>query len=245
VGQTTLRRIVHLDEDQCDGCGQCVPACEQGAIRVIDGKARLIDERRCDGLGDCIGECPQGAITLQERQVPAFDEFAVSEHLAHAPSPCTAHAAAPHTCPSAEPTSFSPEVPDDMAVCAPGVSQLRNWPIQLHLVPPTAPWLEGANLLIAADCVAFALGAFHQQLLDGRQLIIACPKLDDTAPYVAKLAAIFGAHDICGVIVARMEVPCCAGLTALVRRANEAAAPGLCIQEVVVTLDGEVTECTS
>lgn len=231
----TLRKIIHIDEEKCDGCGLCVPSCEEGAIQIIDGKAKLVAENLCDGLGNCLGECPRGAITIEEREAEEFDEEAVEEHLcglnAPAASPCSGGG-----CPGAAAMDLGAPAAREAAVGQP--SQLRNWPVQLTLVPVHAPWLEDADLLISADCVPYALGSFHGDLLAGRQVITACPKLDDVEPYLRKLTEIFGAHDIRSVTVARMEVPCCSGLAALVRAALERAGSDTPYEELIVRIGG-------
>lgn len=237
-----VRTVVHIDEEKCDGCGVCVPACEEGAIQIVDGKARLVDERYCDGLGACLGECPRGAITLEEREAPEFDEQAVHEHLRAQGSAHPPEAHAPCACPSAQPRTLVHSRPEAAWAHRPTASHLANWPVQLALVPPTAPWLDGADLLLCADCVPFALGGFHHEVLEGKQLIIACPKLDDTAPYLARLTEIFATRDIRSVTVARMEVPCCAGLVELARQAVGAAGRDIPVNELVVGIEGHVLE---
>ncbi|MFP4249661.1 MAG: ATP-binding protein [Armatimonadota bacterium] len=232
----TLRKIVHIDEEKCDGCGLCVPSCDEGAIQIIDGKAKLVSENLCDGLGDCLGECPQDAITIEEREAEEFDEQAVEEHLreigAPAESPCSGGG-----CPGAAARGLG--APAAAQAPAPGAqqpSQLRNWPVQLTLVPVHAPWLDRADLLISADCVPYALGSFHSDLLAGKQVITACPKLDDVEPYLRKLTEIFETHDIKRVTVARMEVPCCGGLTALVQEALERSGSDAIYEELIVNI---------
>ncbi|MGI5820387.1 MAG: ATP-binding protein [Armatimonadota bacterium] len=235
----TLRKIIHIDEDRCDGCGLCVPSCEEGAIQIIDGKAKLVAENLCDGLGNCLGECPRDAITIEEREAEDFDEAAVEEHLreigAPAASPCSGGGCpgsaaidlgAPGAAPAAGPAGASQP------------SQLQNWPIQLALVPVHAPWLERADLLISADCVPYALGSFQGDLLAGKQVITACPKLDDVGPYLRKLTEIFATHDVKRVTVARMEVPCCSGLSSLVRRALQEAGSDAIYEELIVKIGG-------
>lgn len=238
----TVRSIIEIDEDKCDGCGLCVPACKEGAIQILDGKARLVQDRYCDGLGACLGECPRGAISITEREADEFDESAAVQHVrrrqSHQP-------AAPCGCPSAH--AISLEVPHaELGASAPPSlqPQLRNWPVQLTLVPVGAPWLEGADLLISADCVPFAYPDLHGGLLAGRQLIIACPKLDDAAAYVDKLAAIFQRHDIRSVTIARMEVPCCGGLHMIVAQALQAAGRNIPVHAVVVGINGDLLERT-
>ena len=229
----TLRKIVEIDEKKCNGCGLCVPSCEEGAIQIIDGKARLVAENLCDGLGNCLGECPQDAITVIEREADEFDEDAVAEHLGETPEPAASPCGG--GCPSAAAMTLgaAQETPG-----APQPSQLSNWPVQLTLVPVHAPWLAGADLLISADCVPYALGSFHRDLLAGKQVITACPKLDDVQPYLEKLTEIFRTHDVKRVTVARMEVPCCSGLTALVQAALGQAGSDTPYEELIVKIGG-------
>jgi NAD-dependent dihydropyrimidine dehydrogenase PreA subunit len=264
-----LRKIVEIDESKCDGCGQCVPSCAEGAIAVVDGKARLVGDVLCDGLGACLGECPRGAIRVIEREAPAFDERAVRERLASARPgepdarhPAAAHAATPAAqrrprlsivpslsepasaggCPGSRPltlqrapTTIGARSADDSTP-----SRLGQWPVQLHLVSPQAPYFRNADLLVAADCVPFAYARFHQDFLDGRAVVVGCPKLDDVAPYASKLAAIIGAGRVKSVTVVRMEVPCCGGISRLVRDALAAAGSAAPLREVVVGVDGAI-----
>lgn len=230
-----VRKIILIDEDKCDGCAVCVDACHEGAIRIVDGKAKLVSDILCDGFGDCLGECPQGAITIVEREAAEYSEAAVKVHLARVgaqhSSPGTAGASALSMptvggCPGSAARQLTPETPPSPSNGEPAEtrpSALRNWPVQLHLLPVQAPYFSQADLLIAADCVPFAHAGFHETLLAGRTLLIGCPKLDDTSAYQEKLAAIFRFNDIRSVEVAVMEVPCCRGLVHLVDQAIEAA----------------------
>ena len=233
---TTIRSIIEIDEEKCDGCGQCVPACEEGAIQIVDGKARLVQERFCDGLGACLGECPRGAITIVEREAEDFDEEAAKAHVERsaAVGPSAAHSG----CPASRAMAFGAvERQSAGTPVAPRPPQLRNWPVQLTLVPVGAPWLEGAELLICADCVPFACADFHEELLAGHQVITACPKLDQLEPYLEKLTAIFSEHELSSVTVARMEVPCCGGLQMLIEEALRAAGREVPVETVVVTIE--------
>jgi len=219
------RKIVQIDEALCDGCGLCVTACAEGAIAVIDGKARLISDQYCDGLGACLGDCPQGAIAIVERDAEAFDEAAVETHLAAKQAlKSTAHA--PHSHPDGGCPGARMIFRETRPAAAPVAEQrsqehsaLSQWPIQLHLLPVQAPFYHERELLIAADCTAFAMGGFHRRMLEGRALAIACPKLDDGTTYVRKLAAIFAGNAIRKIHVAIMEVPCCRGLVMMVKDA--------------------------
>jgi ferredoxin len=203
----TTRKIVKIDEAKCNGCGQCVPNCMEGAIQIIDGKARLVGENLCDGLGNCLGTCPMDAITIEERPAEEFDEQAVQRKMG--PVPISA-------------------------------SQLSHWPVQLALVPVAGPIWEGADVLIAADCVAFALPDFHERLLAGKTLAIACPKLDDIQPYIEKLSAIFAGNDIRSITVAHMEVPCCSGIVYAVREALAQSGKDIPVADVTVAIDGTI-----
>ena len=239
---TMTRKIIRIDEDKCNGCGKCVSACHEGALQLVNGKARLVREDFCDGLGACIGECPTGALVIEERPAAAFDEAAVAARLAEpAPAACPGMAAfaAACGCPSSQPRTLTP---GGAGEGPPQASALRNWPTQLTLVPIPAPYLQGAHLLISADCVPFAYGAFHRDLLPGRVVLQACPKLDDATFYRDKLTAIFKANDIASVLVTRMEVPCCGGLTATVRDALAASGKQVPGEVVTIGIAGDVLD---
>jgi NAD-dependent dihydropyrimidine dehydrogenase PreA subunit len=243
--------MVVIDEEKCDGCGLCVPSCAEGAIQIIDGKARLVADNLCDGLGACLGDCPQGAITIEKREADEFDEEAVEKRLKEiGRKPQPHHHAATGGCPSAQVKSFggcpSAQVKSvtpaaataDIAGQRP--SELRQWPVQLHLVPPTAPFLAGADLLMAADCVPFAYADFHKDMLKGKALLIACPKLDDGQAYIAKLSQMFAQGGIKSLTIAIMEVPCCSGLTAIVRQALANSGADIPLEIVTVGIGGEL-----
>lgn len=224
------RDIVRIDETRCDGCGDCVPACAEGAIRIVDGTARLIDDAFCDGLGACLGHCPQGAITVERRDADDFDESAVRRHLeadaASSPQPMPGLAVMGQplaACPGSRAQAWRAPADSAAAAALPASgSRLRQWPIQLHLLSPDAPFLRDADVLLAADCVAFTVGDFHRRYLDGRSLAIACPKLDSHQEiYIDKLAAMIDRAGIRSLEIAVMEVPCCAGLVRLVQQALE------------------------
>jgi ferredoxin len=239
------RNIVHIDQTKCDGCGECVPSCAEGAIQVVDGKARLVSDIYCDGLGACLGHCPQGAITISEQESEAFDERAAHEHLARLeaqrskPVECA--------CPSSAPQSL--RLPLVSPLASPGrpgasgaaPSKLVNWPIQLRLVPPAAAFLRQADVVLVADCVPFAYSDLHGEVVRGRPVLIGCPKLDDTAAYVEKLAAIFSIAQIRSLSIVRMEVPCCAGLVRIAEAAQQLAGRAVPIEEIVITIHGQRT----
>ena len=235
-----VRTVVHIDEEKCDGCGLCVPGCEEGALRIVNGKAKLVSDVYCDGLGECLGHCPQGAITLIEREAAQFDEKAVKEKMAqekkNPPSGCGRETRGPESterveklacgCPGTLARKLEPRreaTPEEKGVARgfPQPSRLENWPVQIGLVPVHAPWLEGADLVIAADCAPFAYGDFHRRFLPGKILMIGCPKFDDVQGYVEKLAGIFQEKNIRSIQVVHMEVPCCNGLINVVRKALE------------------------
>jgi NAD-dependent dihydropyrimidine dehydrogenase PreA subunit len=228
------RDIIRIDEERCTGCGKCVLACAEGAIAIIDGKAKVVNEVFCDGLGACIGECPEGALTIEQREAPAFDEQKAKEHMAHktvAEVPLMA-------CPGSGPMRILAPMPDQGG--ARPVPQLSNWPVQIRLAHPDAPYFRNAKLLLAADCSAFAYAAMHSDFIKGRVTVIACPKLDDNEPQIDKLAEIFARNDIQDVKVVRMEVPCCGGLVPLARRAMQRAGKSIPLEEVVLATDGTI-----
>ena len=235
------RSIVRIDEERCDGCGQCASACAEGAIQIVDGKARLVSERYCDGLGACIGECPQGAITIEQRPAEEFDEEATREHLRRmGRDPEGAHGHVEHAhagCPSAAAQTFAPA--GRRAGQTGNASALGQWPVQLMLVPPDAPYFQGADLLVTADCVPFAYADYHAELLAGKAVVVGCPKLDDAQHYVHKLAQILSASDIRSLTVAIMEVPCCRGLVRIVEQAMEEAGKEAPLEIVTIGIRGE------
>jgi NAD-dependent dihydropyrimidine dehydrogenase PreA subunit len=231
------RKIVQIDQDKCNGCGLCIPNCAEGALQIIDGKARLVGDRSCDGLGACLGHCPQDAIRIIEREAERFDEEAVTASTARVNPERAVHELPRHTCPGSQvrQQQTSPSTSNVTTV----TPQLAHWPIQLHLVPVTAPFFRDADLLIAASCVPFSYGSFHNVMLAGKSLIIACPKLDNTEPYLEKLTGIFRQNDIKSVTVAIMEVPCCQGLLRLVRQAVKDSGKRMPITVETVTVKGE------
>ena len=237
-----VRNIVEIDEEKCDGCGLCVITCAEGALEIRDGKAKIIKDMYCDGLGACIGECPQGALKIVKKEAAPFNEKATEEHLKSLrekkteESPLRAEAG----CPGAKLVHFQCQTPA-AATQETGstASELRNWPVQIHLLPATAPFFDGAELLIAADCVPFAMGDFHQRLLSGKILAVGCPKLDDSEFYLDKLAQIFADNDIKSITIGYMEVPCCAGLLRMVYKALEASGKEIPVDITKVSIRGE------
>jgi NAD-dependent dihydropyrimidine dehydrogenase PreA subunit len=241
-----IRKIIEINEELCNGCGDCVPACAEGAIQIIDGKAKLVKDLFCDGLGACLGECPTGALKILEREAEAFDEKAVHEHLKKtktpAPSPF-AHGRG--GCPSMSLHTFTPGTKNAAApkkAAEASGSALSHWPIQIRLIPPTAPFLKDGDLLVAADCVPAAYADFHRDFLDGRVLLLGCPKFDDKAEYLQRFTDIFRANEIKSVKVLRMEVPCCSFLLPIVTEAAQRAGKDIPIEEVVITRRGTIAE---
>jgi Fe-S-cluster-containing hydrogenase component 2 len=234
-----VRNIVRIDEARCNGCGLCATACAEGAIKIIDGKAKLVSEIYCDGLGACLSHCPQDAITIEKREASEFDEKATLEHLEKEKMPAAPqHAAHAGGCPGMAMRTMKPVAVAPAPSGGKAPSQLGQWPVQLALVSPGAPYFQGADIILAADCVAFAMGDFHNTLLKGHSLAIACPKLDDVEPYVAKLAAIV--KNARSLKVVHMEVPCCFGLVRLAQAAVSQSGKAIDFQTIKVSLDGNI-----
>ncbi len=239
------RKIVEIDAERCNGCGQCVPACAEGAMQIIDGKAKLISDVYCDGLGACLGECPQDALKVIERVADEFDEAAVEKHLQASPPSQSAEAAISASgCPSARTRILSPAQKNDIAAGAAErqKSALAHWPVQIRLVQPGAAFLKNADLLIAADCTPIAYPDFHKDFLQGKAVMIGCPKFDDADAYIEKFAQIFKTANIKSVTVVVMEVPCCQGLPVIVREGMERAGKNMPIEKIVISADGEILQ---
>jgi len=234
-----LRKIIKIDEEKCNGCGVCVPACAEGALQIIDGKARLISEQYCDGLGACLGECPQGAITIEERETEEFNAEATEHHL-HSKKPVRDEL--PCGCPSATVTQFerqtSTEIPAAEITEVPRKSMLTHWPVQLTLVPPSAPFLQGTDLVLAADCVPFAYPGFHQEFLKDHALVVACPKLDDFEAHLRKLTEILRHSEPKSLTAVHMEVPCCFGLVDMAQKAILASGKDISFREITIGIQG-------
>lgn len=232
------RNIVFIDEEKCNGCGSCIPNCAEGAIKIIDGKAKLIDDRFCDGLGACLGHCPQDAITIIERNAPEFNEEAVKKHLSSEVRR-SAPPRMPRGCPGSMAMDFRKEVSTTGGTSPRQHSELRQWPIQLTLVSPEASYFKDAELLVAADCVPFAYPNFHSDFLAGKSLVIGCPKLDDVDFYTDKLTEFLKKNNIKGITLVNMEVPCCFGLQRIVEDAIQRSGKVLPIKQTVITIRGE------
>ena len=236
----TIRKIVNIDEEKCDGCGACLLSCAEGALQIINGKAKLITEKYCDGLGACLGECPRGAITVEEREAEGFDEEAVAQHLQ---AKERTDDKLPCGCPSATVTQFERQtdagVPSAEMAGAIPESRLTHWPVQLTLVPPSAPFLQGADLVLAADCVPFAYAGFHQDFLGGNALLVACPKLDDFQAHQSKLTEILHHSGVKSLTVVHMEVPCCSGLVHMAKQAILASGKNIPLREITIGIKGD------
>jgi len=230
------RNIIVINEEKCTGCGLCADACAEGAIQIINGKAKLVSETYCDGLGACIGECLEGALTIEERDADAFNEQAVEKHLKEEKLACG--------CPGSMTREIKRESQTAKRTSSevPVQSELTNWPVQLRLVSPGAPYLRSADLLLVADCVPFALADFHSRFLNGKPIVIGCPKLDDANYYVDKMTEIIKNNDLNSLTVVHMEVPCCSGLNYIAEKALEASGKSVPIQDITIGISGEVLE---
>ena len=225
-----IRKIVKIDEEKCNGCGNCIIACAEGALRIIDGKAHLISETYCDGLGACLGECPQGAISVEERQAEEFSEAEVKQHMIETKTePCECQGAAVQKIVRNETSERGNEG-----------SLLSHWPVQLTLIPPSAPFLRNANILLAADCVPFAYAGFHRDFIKGHVVLVACPKLDDFKAHLEKLTKILNIARPKNLTVVHMEVPCCVGLVFIARQAMNGSGYELPLNDITIGVKGHV-----
>lgn len=233
-----VRKIIKINEEKCNGCGLCAQACHEGAIGMVNGKAKLLREDYCDGLGDCLPACPTGAITFEMREAPAYDEQAVkaaqqAKQAEKAPLPCG--------CPGSQSKTIARDNSAALVSPSPVTSQLRQWPVQIKLVPVKAPYFDGANLLIAADCTAYAYGNFHNRFIKNHITLIGCPKLDE-GDYTEKLTEIIRQNNIKSVTIVRMEVPCCGGIQMATQNALQASGKFIPWQVVVIGTDGRILE---
>ena len=231
-----IRKIIHIDQEKCNGCGACANACHEGAIEMVNGKAVLTNEHYCDGLGDCLPACPTGAIRFEEREAPAYDEAAVqaAKMKKHGIS-------AGAGCPGSRAQLFSRAPAQPATPLNQPESQLRQWPVQIKLAPVNAPYFEGANILVAADCTAYAYANFHQKFIRGRIVLVGCPKLDE-GDYTEKLTRIFSENNIKSLTIVRMEVPCCGGLERAAKNALQASGKFIPWQVETMSVDGRILE---
>ena len=229
-----IRKIIRIDEEKCNGCGACASACHEGAIGMVNGKAKLLREDYCDGLGDCLPACPTNAISFEEREAPAYDEAAVLRAKAQKKAEKTCG------CPGSAVKSISHE-----ETCSrqsvPAVSSLSNWPVQIKLAPVNAPWFNGAHLLVAADCTAYAYGGFHEEFVKNRVVLIGCPKLD-SVDYSLKLRQMIAMNDIRSLTIVRMEVPCCGGIEFAAKKALQESGKFIPWRVVTISVDGKILE---
>lgn len=230
-----IRKIIKINEEKCNGCGSCATACHEGAIEMVNGKAKLIREDYCDGLGDCLPVCPVDAITFEEREAPAYDETAVlaAKQKKASPLPCG--------CPGTASRAIKRDACAVPASAPAVVSQLSQWPVQIKLVPVNAPYFDGANLLVAADCTAYAYGSFHNEFIRNHVTLIGCPKLDD-GDYSKKLTTIIANNNVKSVTVIRMEVPCCGGIEHAVKKALQASEKFIPWRVVTISTDGRILD---
>ena len=238
-----LRKMIEIDEALCNGCGECVPSCEEGAIQIIAGKARVIAEKYCDGLGACLGHCPTGALKIIEREADAFDEEAVKVHLKSLKAArAQAAPSTPCGCPSAQMKTFAPTNGKEQKAesTEAAQSELRQWPVQIGLVPSFAPFLKDAHLLVAADCVPVAYPRFHQDFLKDKVVLVGCPKFDNLEAYQQRFAEIFTNNEIASVTAVVMEVPCCQGLPVAIQNGINISCKQVPLEKVVISLQGEV-----
>lgn len=232
-----LRNIVIIDEDKCNGCGQCVTACAEGAIEIIDGKAKLISEIYCDGLGACLGHCPEDAITVEQREAAEFDEKATEEHLARQKRES---ARASFQCPGIAAQQMEPEKDESEPQAVDVRSQLAHWPVQLSLLSPSASCFNDTDLLLVADCVPFAMGDFHSSILKDHSVAVGCPKLDNVDFYIEKVSAILKANKLRSLTVVHMEVPCCSGLTHIARKSIAASGAKMPFEDITISVKGKI-----
>jgi len=236
------RKIIEIDEEKCDGCGQCILSCAEGALKIVDGKARVISDRFCDGLGACLGECPNDALRIVEREAEEFDEEAVEEHLKKQAAAGPSEELIPCGCPSANIAQFQPVAGEQRDAQSPVPSALSHWPVQIRLVPPNAPFLKGADLVVVADCVPVAFADLHREFLKGRAVMMGCPKFDDKEEYVEKFVQVFTQAGLKKITAVIMEVPCCAGLPWIIKKALEQSGVKIPMEEVVISTRGKILE---
>ena len=225
------RKIIKIDEEKCNGCGLCIPDCHEGALKIVDGKAKLVAEALCDGLGDCLGNCPTGALVVEEREADAFDEEKVKENSVQQRTGC----------PGTQMQDFTQNKPTVGVSPVSEGSELRQWPVELKLLSPSAPYFKDADIVVAADCVPFSFSNFHSRFLKGKILIVFCPKLDNASEeYIDKMSEIFRINNIKSITIVHMEVPCCSGTVNLVEEALKKSGKNIIIKDYTISLQGEI-----
>lgn len=248
----TTRKIIEIDEELCDGCGLCVPDCAEGSLVIVDGKAKMISDNLCDGLGACLGSCPTGALTIIERAADDFDEEAVEEHLAKQQVSATPDIPKSSGCPSAQLQTFAPKTktpcqtantPKPIGMAAGGgTSSLTHWPVQIRLVPPTAPYLQGADLLVAADCSAVSAPNFQLDYLNGKVVMMGCPKFDDAESYVERFSEIIANCNLNSITILIMEVPCCSSMNGIIEQAIKRSGKSVPVEQITISTQGVEVE---
>ena len=241
----SVRKIIKINEELCDGCGLCVPDCAEGSLQIIDGKARLVEDKLCDGLGACLGSCPTGAPQIIEREADEFDEEAVEEFLENLKKQASSTPVKPSGCPSAQIKTFAPLSPCQTAnkpslKTAGGPSALRHWPIQIRLIPPTAPFLQRADVVVAADCSAVTAANFQGDFLQDKVVMMGCPKFDDAQSYVDKFTAIFDQCKLKSLTILIMEVPCCGSMNGIIKEALKRSNTTVPVEQITLSVRGEV-----
>lgn len=238
------RKIIEIDEELCTGCGECVPDCAEGSLQIIDGKAKLVSDNLCDGLGACLGSCPTGALKIVEREAEEFDEEAVEEFLAEQKKKSTLGGGG---CPSAQIKTMQPITPCQAANVPTNQKggALSHWPVQIRLIPPNAPFLENCDLLIAADCTAVSYGSLHEDFIQGRVVMMGCPKFDDQQMYVDRFTELFKTRKLNSVTILIMEVPCCSSMLQIVKKAYDDAGATVAIRQVVISTEGQLLSDTT
>ena len=243
-----MRKIIEIDEELCDGCGLCVPDCAEGSLVIVDGKAKMISDNLCDGLGACLGSCPTGALKIIEREAEEFDKEAVEEHLSKQKADDTKGAPKASGCPSVQLQTFASPTPcqtsnNPIAMAAGGgTSSLTHWPVQIRLVPPTAPFLQGADLLVAADCCAVSAPNFQLEYLTGKVVMMGCPKFDDAESYVERFSEIIANCNLNSLTILIMEVPCCSSMNGIIQQAIERSGKSVPVEQITISNQGAVTE---
>lgn len=239
-----LRKIIKIDEELCDGCGLCVPDCAEGSLIIVDGKAKMVEDKLCDGLGACLGACPQGALKIIEREADEFDEDAVEEYLANLKTEEATQIPKASGCPSAQVQTFAPQTDCQTAnkpvsVINPADSALTHWPVQIRLIPPQAPFLQNADVLIAADCTAVAVPGFQEKYLQNKVVMMGCPKFDDAPSYIEKFSDILKTANLNSITILIVEVPCCSAMNVIIKQAMDKAGVTVPVEQITVSTQGQ------